>query len=82
MPISVYLQCMQNMCQNEVPLIHEEITQIPAGSTKGGKRPSKGTQRMHLSNSRQVPGIEYCNLLLDRISFMRALIVLIWYTGY
>lgn len=47
---------MQNMCQNEVPLIHEEITQIPAGTTKGGKRPSKGTQRMQLSNFRQVPG--------------------------
>lgn len=54
------------MCQNEVPLIHEEIIQIPAGSTKGGKqipagstksgkRPSKATQRMHLSNFRQVP---------------------------
>lgn len=46
---------MQNMCQIEVPLIHEEIIQIPAGSTKGGKQPSKGTQRMHLSNFRQVP---------------------------
>lgn len=46
---------MQNMCQNEVPLIHEEIIQIPAGSTKGGKRPSKAKQRMHLSNFRQVP---------------------------
>lgn len=43
------------MCQNEVPLIHEEIIQIPAGSTKGGKRPAKATQRMHLSNFRQVP---------------------------